>query len=83
MASETMNKSKEYLEKEDRWEVAMGLASVDGWKPDPFFLNLVEREKRGEITTDDIKAELYREVQDYQQSESGAVYYEQRPLFAK
>jgi hypothetical protein len=58
MASETMEKSKEYLEKEDRWDIALGLASVDGGRPSDFLLELIEREKRGEITTDDIRHEL-------------------------
>jgi hypothetical protein len=53
-----IEKSKEYLEKEDRWDFAIGLAKIDGMKPSDFLLDLIEKEKRGEITSDDIRAEL-------------------------
>lgn len=36
------------------WEYALGIIKVDGLTPSPEFLELVEKEKRGEITTEDI-----------------------------
>ena len=42
----------------DAWDYAFGLASVDGLSPSPDVLALAEREKRGEITTADIKKYL-------------------------
>lgn len=36
------------------WDYALGIIKVDGLEPSPEFLELVEKEKRGEITTNDI-----------------------------
>jgi len=41
-----------------KWDYALGLIKIDGLTPSEEFLELVEREKRGEITTDDIKNAL-------------------------
>ena len=35
---------------DDAWEFALGMAQVEGVKPDADFLELVERNKRGEIS---------------------------------
>jgi Antitoxin VbhA len=40
--------------KEKAWDYALGIIKVDGLEPSPEFLELVEKEKRGEITTNDI-----------------------------
>lgn len=40
------------------WEYALGMIKVDGLEPSKEFLELVEKEKRGEITTDDIRKVL-------------------------
>ena len=40
---------------ENKWDIALGLIKVDGLKPTEEFLELVEREKRGEITAEDIR----------------------------
>jgi len=42
----------------DAWDYALGLAGVDGVTPSPDFLAMVERERRGEITTADMKKYL-------------------------
>lgn len=42
------------MNKEKAWDYALGIIKVDGLEPSPEFLKLVEREKRGEITTEDI-----------------------------
>lgn len=44
---------------EKAWDFAIGLARIDGVKPSEEFLELVEKEKRGEITGDDIRRILY------------------------
>ena len=41
-------------QKDKAWDYALGIIKVDGLEPSPEFLKLVEKEKRGEITTDDI-----------------------------
>ncbi len=41
-------------QKEKAWDYALGIIKVDGLEPSPEFLELVEKEKRGEITTNDI-----------------------------
>lgn len=40
---------------EDKWDIALGLLKVDGLEPTPEFLELVEKEKIGEISTTDIR----------------------------
>ena len=42
------------------WDYAIGIVQVDGIKPSKEFLELVEKEKRGEITGDDIRRALYK-----------------------
>lgn len=41
-------------QKDNAWDYALGIIKVDGLEPSPEFLELVEKEKRGEITTNDI-----------------------------
>lgn len=47
-------------EREKAWDYALGLIQVDGLTPSKEFLKLVEKEKRGEITTAEIKIALDR-----------------------
>ena len=42
------------IQKDKAWDYALGIIKVDGLEPSPEFLELVEKEKRGEITTNDI-----------------------------
>lgn len=44
---------------EKAWNFAIGIVQMDGTKPSDDFLKLVEKEKRGEITGDDIRRVLY------------------------
>lgn len=37
------------------WEYALGMIKVDGLTPSKEYLELVEKEKKGEITTDEIR----------------------------
>ncbi|MEG3006128.1 MAG: antitoxin VbhA family protein [Oscillospiraceae bacterium] len=46
-----MNKTK-------AWDYALGIIKVDGLEPSKEFLELVEKEKRGEITDQDILKHL-------------------------
>lgn len=41
-----------------KWDYALGMIKVDGLEPPPEMKQLIEREKRGEITTDDMKKAL-------------------------
>ena len=45
---------------EKAWYFAIGIVQIDGIKPSDYFLELVEKEKRGEITGDDIRHLLYK-----------------------
>ncbi|MDE6014226.1 MAG: antitoxin VbhA family protein [Acetatifactor sp.] len=49
------------VDKETAWNYALGMIKVDGLEPTEEFLQLVEKEKRGEITTADIRAILDKE----------------------
>ena len=40
---------------EKAWNFAIGLVQIDGINPSDYFLELVEKEKRGEITGYDIR----------------------------
>ncbi|WP_018305492.1 hypothetical protein [Desulfitobacterium hafniense] len=46
------------LTKSDAWGYALGIIKVDGLEPSEEFLELVEKEKRGEITDQDILKHL-------------------------
>ena len=41
-----------------KWDYALGMIKVDGLEPSPEMKQLIEREKRGEITTDDVRKVL-------------------------
>ena len=46
------------MNKDKAWDYALGIIKVDGLKPSEEFLEIVEKEKRGEITDQDIKKYL-------------------------
>jgi hypothetical protein len=46
------------MSKDEAWDYALGMIRVDGLEPTSDFLELVEREKRGEMTREDIKKVL-------------------------
>lgn len=62
MTSETIRKRKEYLEKGKQWDFAISLATIEGGQPSDFLLKLIEKEKRGEITVDDVENELIAKI---------------------
>jgi len=41
-----------------KWDYALGMIKVDGLEPTPEFKRLIEKEKRGEMTMEDIKKTL-------------------------
>lgn len=41
-----------------KWDYALGMIKVDGLEPSPEFKDLIVKEKRGEMTTDDIRKVL-------------------------
>jgi len=49
---------------EQAWNFAIGIVQIDGVKPSDEFMELVEKEKRGEITGDDIREELTRKYKN-------------------
>lgn len=41
-----------------KWDYALGIIKVDGLEPFPEFKNLIAKEKRGEMTTEDMRKVL-------------------------
>lgn len=41
-----------------KWDYALGMIKVDGLEPSKEFKKLIEKEKRGEMTTEDIRKVL-------------------------
>ena len=46
------------MSNEKAWDYAIGIVQVDGIKPSDEFMELAEKEKRGEMTGDDIRRVL-------------------------
>lgn len=46
------------ISKEAAWNYALGMIKVDGLTPSDEMLEMIEMEKRGEITTDEIRERL-------------------------
>ena len=53
---------------EKTWNFAIGIVQMDGTNPSDDFLELVEKEKRGEITGDDIRCVLYNKYKVKEES---------------
>lgn len=45
--------------KEEAWDYAIGMLKVDGLKPSEDMMEMIEKEKRGEMTTEDILKRLH------------------------
>ncbi|MCK9313076.1 MAG: antitoxin VbhA family protein [Methanocorpusculum sp.] len=43
------------MSNQQAWNYALGIIKVDGLTPSPDFLELIEKEIKGEISTDDIR----------------------------
>ena len=48
------------ISNEESWNYAIGIVQVDGIKPSDDFLKLVEKEKLGEISNEDIRRILVK-----------------------
>ena len=48
------------MTKEKAWDYAIGIVQVEGIKPSDDFLELVEKEKSGLLTSDDIQRVLMK-----------------------
>jgi hypothetical protein len=48
------------MTKEKAWNYAIGIVQVDGIKPSDDFLELVEKEKKGLLTSEDIQRVLLK-----------------------
>jgi len=51
---------KNSMSNEKAWDYAIGIVQVEGIKPTNDFLELAEKEKRGELTNDDIRRVLVK-----------------------
>lgn len=58
------------MDKEKAWNYALGIIKVDGLEPSEEFLELVEKEKRGELTKEDIKKTLDKKYKMKEERES-------------
>lgn len=47
------------MTKEEAWDYAIGMLKVDGLKPSEDMKEMIEKEKRGEMTTEDILKRLH------------------------
>lgn len=45
---------------EQAWDYAIGILKVDGLEPSQEMLEMIEKEKRGEMTTDEIRVALLK-----------------------
>ncbi|MFV0395694.1 MAG: antitoxin VbhA family protein [Coprobacillaceae bacterium] len=46
------------IDKKKKWDYALGMIKIDGLEPSPEFKDLIEKEKEGKMTTDDIRKVL-------------------------
>ena len=53
---------------EKAWNFAIGIVQMEGTKPSDDFFELVEKEKHGEITGDDIRRVLYNKYKVKEES---------------
>jgi hypothetical protein len=51
------------MTKSEAWDYAIGMIQVDGLEPSAEYLELVEKEKRGELSKEDLKRILDQKYQ--------------------
>jgi len=56
----SMKSANEMIQNEKAWDYAIGIVQVEGITPSDDFLELVEKEKRGELTNEDIRQVLVK-----------------------
>lgn len=59
---------------EQAWDYAIGIVQIDGIKPSKEFLELVEKEKRGEMTGDDIRRVLCKKYKVKDQDNDWSIF---------
>ena len=52
------------VSRDKKWDYAIGMIKVDGLEPTPEMRELIEKEKRGEITMEGIKEALDRRYKE-------------------
>lgn len=55
-----MSENNTAMQNDKAWDYAIGIVQVEGITPSDDFLELVEKEKRGELTNDDIRNVLVK-----------------------
>ena len=65
----------------NKWDIALGLLKVDGLEPTPEFLELVEKEKAGEISTTDIRHILNKKYNVVDYLDNPSMYLRDREKF--
>ena len=55
-----MKKNSSKTQNDQAWDYAIGIVQVEGIRPSDDFLELVEKEKRGELTNEDIRKVLVK-----------------------
>ena len=53
------------VSRDKKWDYAIGMIKVDGLEPTPEMRELIEKEKRGEITMEGIKEALDRRYKTF------------------
>ena len=48
------------VSEDKKWDFALGMIKVDGLSPSPEMLGMIEKEKRDEMTMDEIRESLYK-----------------------
>ena len=61
---------KNGMSKDKAWDYAIGIVQVEGIKPSDDLLELVEKEKRGEITRDEMLRILEEKTKRYTVTEA-------------
>ena len=44
----------------EKWDYAIAMLKIDGQSPSPEMLEMIEKEKKGEMTMEEIKDALYK-----------------------
>lgn len=48
------------MSEEKKWDCAVGIVKVDGLRPSKEMQEMIEKEKKGEMTMDEIEEALYK-----------------------
>lgn len=62
------------VSEDEKWDYALGMIKIDGLEPSPEMKKLIEQEKNGEITTDDVLKALDRKYKMKQVINERSIY---------